>query len=95
MRIWEFSPANDELTVRTYSPSLKTFEKDAESEFTLEVALKGSGGAFKPLATVDAEGKNAKAVLDGLAAGETYEWYATVTDCTHTYITKTQRFKTK
>lgn len=95
LRIWELSPANDELTVRTYSPSLKKFETDAESEFTLKVDLKGAGGKFAPLATVDAEGGTARATIDGLEPGQTYEWYATVTDCTHTIATKVQRFRTK
>lgn len=94
MRIWEFSPANDELTVRTYSPSLKKFETDAQSEFTLKVNLKGAGGKFEPRGTVDAAGGVAKQTLDGLGPGQTYEWYATVTDCTHVTSTPVQKFTT-
>jgi hypothetical protein len=95
MRIWELSPANDELTVRTYSPSLKKFETDAESEFTLKVNLKGAGGKFEPRGTVDVSGAGvAKHALAGLGPGETYEWYATVTDCTHVVTTPVQKLKT-
>ncbi len=95
MRIWEFSPANDELTVRTYSPSLKKFETDAQSEFTLKVNLKGAGGKFEPRETVDVAGTGvAKHTLDGLGPGQTYEWYATVTDCTHVMNTPVQKFTT-
>lgn len=96
LRIWEFSPANDELTVRTYSPTLKKFETDALSEFTLKVNLKGAGGKFEPRGTVDVEGGSgaAKQAIEDLGPGQTYEWYATVTDCTHVVTTPVQRFKT-
>ena len=53
LRIWEFSPKNDEITVRTYSTALDAFEEDDNSQFTLKMDLSGSGGAFKELATVD------------------------------------------
>jgi hypothetical protein len=35
LRILEFSPANNEIRVRTYSPTLNQFETDANSQFTL------------------------------------------------------------
>ncbi len=35
LRILEFSPANNEIRVRTYSPTLNQFETDADSQFTL------------------------------------------------------------
>jgi hypothetical protein len=35
LRILEFSPANNQIRVRTYSPTLNQFETDADSEFTL------------------------------------------------------------
>jgi hypothetical protein len=35
LRILEFSPANNQIRVRTYSPWLNQFETDADSEFTL------------------------------------------------------------
>jgi len=39
LRILEFSPANDELRVFTYSPTLDRFERDADSEFRLPMDL--------------------------------------------------------
>jgi hypothetical protein len=36
LRIIEFSPANDQIRVRTYSPTLDRFETDADSQFTLK-----------------------------------------------------------
>jgi K319L-like, PKD domain len=35
LRILKFSPANNQIRVRTYSPTLNQFETDADSEFTL------------------------------------------------------------
>jgi hypothetical protein len=97
MRIWELSPKNDELTVRSYSPTDKKFETDADSEFTLKVDLSGSGKSpFKEQAKIDpAAVGEVKTVLDGLAPGQTYEWYVSLTDCAHTVRSPLYRFKTK
>ncbi|OJY26638.1 MAG: hypothetical protein BGO98_06355 [Myxococcales bacterium 68-20] len=97
LRVWEFSPKSDELTVRTYSPTEKKFETDADSEFTLRVDLSGAGKSpFKPLVTVDpVDASGVKAKLDGLAPGQTYEWYVEVSDCAHTVTSSRYRFKTK
>jgi hypothetical protein len=98
MRIWEFSPANDELTVRSYSPTADTWETDGESEFTLSVDLAGAGKEFSEAgtATVVAEDGHALAqiTLDGLVPGSRYEWYAVVGDCFNESRTPVQRFTT-
>jgi hypothetical protein len=39
LRIMEFSPANDEIRVETYSPWIEAFETDANSEFVLSYDL--------------------------------------------------------
>lgn len=95
MRIWEFSPKNNEVTVRTYSPSLKKWQTDKESEFTIKVDLTGAGGAFKKIATPAPKvtQKSATIAAGGLKAGSVYEWYATIDDCNHKTRTAVQRFK--
>jgi hypothetical protein len=96
LRIWEFSPASNELTVRTYSPTLDEWETDENSEFTLSVDLSGAAnGKFEPVASVDHVSASAKTTVTGLAPGKSYEWYASVTDCSHTYTTPVLRFTTK
>lgn len=97
LRIWELSPKNDELTVRSYSPTDKRFETDADSEFTLKVDLSGAGKSpFKEQAKIDpAVAGEVKTRLDGLTPGQTYEWYVTITDCAHTVRSPLYRFKTK
>lgn len=94
MRIWEFSPAAGELTVRTYSPTLDEWETDADSEFTLPLDFRGPGGAYTAVATIDPAGDRARATLDALVPGRTYEWYATITDCSHSFETPLSRFTT-
>ena len=39
LRILTFSPANNQIQVQTYSPYLDQFERDADSEFTLDYAM--------------------------------------------------------
>jgi hypothetical protein len=94
LRIWEFSPANDELTVRTYSPSLDSWLVDDASEFTLEVELPGAGGPFAELAAIDPAPVMTTVAVPGLASGRTYEWYATVDDCAHSVTTPVRRVTT-
>jgi len=95
MRIWEFSPANDELTVRSYSPVSDEWLTDEDSEFTLEVDLPGAGGPFAEQAVVDPAPATTSIAVPGLQPGRTYEWYATVDDCAHTVTTPVMRFTTQ
>jgi hypothetical protein len=94
MRLWEFSPANDEITVRTYSPGLDRWETDADSEFTISIDLPGSSAPFAEVGFVGYAGTTASATYSGLVPGREYEWYARVTDCAHTVETPITRFTT-
>ena len=80
LRILEFSPANNELRVKTYSPTLNQFETDGDSQFTLPFNMISSP-TFAALgsATVPS-GSTASLPWPGRASSATYEWYATVTD---------------
>jgi hypothetical protein len=95
MRIWEFSPANDELTVRSYSPTQDRWETDADSQFTLRVDLSGAGRPFANVGEVEVDGGTATLALTELRPGTLYEWYATVADCSHTARTAVRRFTTR
>jgi hypothetical protein len=92
MRIWEFSPRNNTLTVRSYSPEADKWLTEDKSEFTLPVDLSGSGGDFAKVATVDPAMTKATATFADLEPGGVYEWYATVNDCAHQVSTPVQRF---
>lgn len=83
LRILEFSPANNVIRVRTYSPWLNQFEADADSssQFTLAYPMGGSAAAFTLVGTVKvASGETASMAWPGLAGETAYEWYATVND---------------
>jgi len=95
LRIWEFSPANDELTVRSYSPAKDMWLADDKSEFTLAVDMPGAGGPFQQVAVVDPAASGVKSAMPGLLPGRTYEWYATVSDCDYSVSTPVQRFVTQ
>jgi hypothetical protein len=94
MRIWEFSPANQTVTVRTYSPELDKWDTDADSEFTLDVDLRGSGGSFRQVVVADAAPEQIETTLADLEPGKTYEWYADVASCGKSSSTPLYRFTT-
>lgn len=100
MRIMEFSPANNVIRVRTYSPTLNQFEADADSssQFTLPYDMGGSGGAgsFQVVATNTnvPSGTSTSTPWAGLASQTSYEWYATVGDGVSTTTGPTWHFTT-
>jgi len=95
LRIMEFSPANNEIRVRTYSPWLNQYETDADSQFTLSYTMQGSTSAFSVIGTANAQsGNNATTVWQNLSTNAQYEWYATVSDGSSTTTGPTWRFTT-
>ena len=93
LRLWEFSPANNELTVRSYSPTLDDWMTDDDSEFTLPVDLRGTTSGFAEVAQTQAKASTFTDVT-GLKPGTTYEWYADVSDCGDSVSTLVRRFTT-
>ena len=81
LRIMTFSPANNTITVKTYSPSLLQFETDYDSQFTLSYDMSGS----VPFSVIGTDtgvpsGTNSSINWPGLETGTEYEWYVTVSD---------------
>ncbi len=83
MRIWEFSPAQQQLHVRTYSPKRDASYTDSRNQFTLDVDLEGAGGPFTSLGVVLVKDGSAEMVLPGTLPGQRFEWYAVARDCVH------------
>jgi hypothetical protein len=78
LRILRFVPADDRIYVQTYSPWLNQYERDADSEFTLDFPM---GGAFSTAGTTTApSGALASIAAAGLEPNTAYEWTATVTN---------------
>lgn len=81
MRLMTFSPSNNVIQVKTFSPWINQYETDADSQFTLPYSMQSSPN-FAPIATNSDvfSGANSSAIWPGLQAGSTYKWYAKVTD---------------
>ncbi|MGH9681950.1 MAG: Ig-like domain-containing protein, partial [Candidatus Acidiferrales bacterium] len=84
MRIMQFSPANNLITVSTYSPYVNLIRSGSLGNFTLSYNMAASG--YTNLGTVSniASGSQASAVWNNLAPNTKYEWYAVVTNGTLT-----------
>ena len=97
LRTMRFSPANDTVSVRSYSVTLGRYETDADSEFTFAYDMSGNAAqAFADVARLDAvsAGTPASATWSGLEKGTTYEWYATAADCESTVRSAERTFTT-
>jgi hypothetical protein len=83
LRYMEFSPANNVIRVRTYSPWLGQYKvtADSSSQFTLPYDMSGTS-AFQLIGTATNVSPGAHATVNwpGLAANNQYEWYVTVSD---------------
>ena len=95
LRLLEFSPANNEIRVKTYSPWLDQFETDGDSQFTLPYNM-SSMPAFQVLGTVNGvpSGSTASLVWPGLSTGTAYEWYAVASDGSASTVGTTATFTT-
>ena len=100
LRIMEFSPANNEITVTTYSPTLDQTGSDlvmqadsTAAPFTISYDMTAQ---FEEIATVSsvASGADAFTTWPGLVPGMTYEWYAVADDGTNTATSDTWTFTT-
>jgi hypothetical protein len=81
LRILQFDPVNNNMSVQTYSPYTNTYETDANSQFTLPVNLTTPEQPFTLVQTVAniTPGSNASASY-AVAQNGTYEWYVLVSD---------------
>jgi PKD repeat protein len=96
LRIMEFSPDNDEIRVKTYSPTLDAYETDTDSQFTLAYDMPGALN-FQEIGQVSgvASGANASVTWSGLENLTEYEWYVTVDDGSGTTTGPTWSFTTE
>lgn len=101
LRIYQFDPANNVVSVKTYSPYTGAYETDANSQFTMNISLIPNN------ATLSAEkfdliseskqttpGAEVCANWSSLEKNATYEWYAEVTDGSNKIKSATWNFST-
>jgi hypothetical protein len=95
LRIMEFSPANNQIRIQTYSPWLQQFESDADSQFMLSYDMGGST-PFQVIGTSSVpSGTSASVSWPGLPESTEHEWYATVNDGKTTTTGPTWTFTTQ
>jgi len=97
LRLLEFSPANDEIRVKTYSPWLIAWETDPSSQFALAYDMPATMRApFAAIGTVTgvASGTTGSLPWPGRDPLTAYEWYVTVSDGEFTTTGSTWAFTT-
>ncbi len=95
LRLLEFSPSNNVIRVRTYSPTFDSFETDATSQFTLDYDMRG-GESFTAIASFTdvCADTNLSFAWNGLAPNADYEWYVEAQDGETTQRGPVWRFTT-
>ena len=101
LRTFTFSPANNLITAEMWSPTLNRTATTADiptaqGVYTLPYNMQTAVTDWIPLGTanVAANGTTASLNWTGLAAGKTYEWYATSNDSISTAGSATRSFST-
>lgn len=96
LRIYEFNPSINNVSVKTYSPYANTYETDTSSQFSLAVNL-SSAAPFALVGEVSnvSSGTNACVSWPSLESNAEYEWYAEVFDGQNTTNGPIWSFTTK
>src|SRR5262249_17395766 len=81
LRTYQFSPSNNVIHAKTYSPWLDQNQTGTASQFDIPYTMV-STNAYVVIGTVSnvPSGSVASVTWAGLKANTTYEWYATVSD---------------
>jgi hypothetical protein len=103
MRLMYFSPSNNLVTIKTYSPSLDEYRTDADSQMTFPYNMQSSltpgqeGTPYSVLGTSTGvvPGSLTSCPFPALQPNTAYEWYVRVTDAAgNSVISPTGRFVT-
>lgn len=96
LRYYTFDAAAGTMTARTYSPTLNTFEQDADSQFTVPFPLARTEPApFQTIGTTAAEaGSVATRTWSGLEPDTWYEWRAVTSDGSESTSSPIWEFRT-
>jgi hypothetical protein len=84
LRIMTFSPANNSISVKTFSPVLNQNMTDVGSQFTLPYNMQNNGYAMLGTVSGVLSGAHAQATWNGLNSNSPYQWYVTVNNGTST-----------
>ena len=95
LRIMEFDPATNNISVKTYSPVTNAFETDGDSQFDLSVNLTPTNNYTRlgQLTNVPS-GSRPCFTWNDLNANKEYEWYMEISDGTTTTTSPVWSFST-
>ncbi|HVV02185.1 MAG TPA: hypothetical protein VHH88_12530, partial [Verrucomicrobiae bacterium] len=103
MRLMYFSPSNNTVSIKTYSPYTGKYETDANSQFSFHYNMQlptGPGSPGTPYSVIGtnngiAPGGQASFSWTGLQASKTYQWYVIVQNAAgDTYTSPVWQFST-
>jgi hypothetical protein len=91
LRIMEFSPKNNSVKVRTFSPWLNQFRTGSDSEFDLDFTM----SPYSEIGRIRGveSGKSVSLQWQGLVPGSEYEWFTSSSDRELTSTGNKSRFK--
>jgi hypothetical protein len=92
IKILEFQPELNKISVKTYSPLLDMYETDGDSEYTINYNMTPEYQLLDSV--VVPAGSNASYLWSGLQMDAAYEWYAVVSDGKYEQTTDLIRFST-
>ncbi|MBL7915474.1 MAG: T9SS type A sorting domain-containing protein [Bacteroidia bacterium] len=92
IKILEFQPELNKISVKTYSPLLDMYETDWDSEYTINYNMTPEYQLLDSV--IVPPGSNASYLWSGLQMDAAYEWYAVVSDGTYEQVTELVRFST-
>ena len=93
MRLMKFSPANNTISVKTYSPWLNQYETDANSQFTISYDMAHFSNVAGTIQNV-ASGSTLVFPVNNLGQNTCYEWYAKVSNGSTSVVSPVWRFTT-
>jgi hypothetical protein len=80
LRIMKFSPANNLISVSSYSPYVNLFRTGSLSQFTIPYNMQNSGYAALGTVSNVPSGSQASIAWNNLNSGTQYQWYAVVSN---------------
>jgi PKD repeat protein len=94
LRLYQFSPDNNVIRAKTYSPYLNKYQTDADSQFEFGYQMDDGASYFVIGATNVPSGTTVNMLWPGLTPGTAYQWYVTVGDGTNMLRSPTWQFAT-
>lgn len=98
LRYFVFSPQNNTITARTFSPTRRNSSGEARtgssSQFTLTYDMQNAVSDWVPIGTKNTNTGSTSLSWTGLDPDSHYEWHAVVSDTSGTATTDARRFST-